>query len=635
MRTSILNSLQERGFDVHGCSSGSDGDCHYLVSERQNQDYGDKDGRVFKAFKETPAGDLRISATLAFFVTRTAQSTSRTRALIGDFEAYLIKAGLVRIRQLLRGDISEAPIQEIVLGSRSPDKDFTIGPEQDPLVEQRNLRHQILRILAEKQSGGLTCVPTDLLLEELCTRIDWVERALTILNEQKFITGNVRGELTLLPAGFLEAERATIGASSSDNPVPAPTRSGELSVVSTMGAKAGENTSHYGFDLFVSYASEDRHTVQVIVSGLEGRGFKVWWDKGQITLGDKLTEKIDEGLRNSRYGVVIISRSFIEKQWPESELRSMINRSTTSGEKVILPVLLGLAHDEFADRYPLLADTVTTEFDGDVDGLVHEISDAIGMRPSVSSETAPVEAMPTREAHNLPDLRHPHGETVSSFLNSNDLLARLIPYGNVTNASDVIWTNRPQAFLRLVPTVAIGPLTPKAVHGLILSPPSFSLPLFGRSEGSWFQANEFGAVAFDAEELGQTSAWQVVQVFENGEIWAIDARILSHERNGQRGIPSTTIEQNFVRALSDFLAFAKDHLGLSLPLRLIGGIDGVKGFSIAVRHGLEGCIVKDNVVYETWIENYDVPPYECLLPLFKMIWEYAGLDRPEKLQTFT
>ncbi len=86
-----------------------------------------------------------------------------------------------------------------------------------------------------------------------------------------------------------------------------------------------------------------------------------------------------------------------------------------------------------------------------------------------------------------------------------------------------------------------------------------------------------------------------------------------------------------MQALTAFLTFTRDHLGLSVPLRLIAGIDGVKGYSMFVRHGLAGNVVKDSIVHEAWIESYDAPPHECLLPLFKMIWEYAGLDRPDDL----
>ena len=152
-----------------------------------------------------------------------------------------------------------------------------------------------------------------------------------------------------------------------------------------------ERAVHRSFDVFVSYASEDRHQVQHLVRGLRHRNVKVWWDHGEITLGDTLSKRIDEGLKHSRYGVVIISKSSIGKGWPESELQSLLNRSIGSGEKVILPIRLALSHEEFSTAYPLLRDVVTAEFGDDIDALVNEILRAIKWtevpRPRVEIET--------------------------------------------------------------------------------------------------------------------------------------------------------------------------------------------------------------------------------------------------------
>lgn len=131
------------------------------------------------------------------------------------------------------------------------------------------------------------------------------------------------------------------------------------------------------FQCFVSYASEDRDFVQQLVGALSARKISVWWDRGQITLGDRLSVKIDEGLSQSRYGLVIVSSSFVKKQWTNAEIRSLLNRAVGRGQKVILPVLVGMSHSQFADTYPLLADIVSTTYSGDIDELVVEIMQAI------------------------------------------------------------------------------------------------------------------------------------------------------------------------------------------------------------------------------------------------------------------
>lgn len=624
MKISIQTRLQKLGYEFHQCAAGSDGNCYYLVSKEFDRDYGDKNGRIFKAFRESSTGELEIGAKLALSVSRSAQSTSRTSNLMGDFEIFVRNAGNTKILKLLECDLSETTFQDIQLHSRSPEADFATTSKINTIDELRRLRFEILRILAEKHSAGSKRVSKDSLLEDLCTNFDWVDKALIILHEQKHVDGVLRGNMKLLPSGYLEAEKSLDQPTANHMSKKAPSRAQLATMVGGPMANSDEETLTHEFDIFISYASENQYEVKNLVGVLEARGLRVWWDKGQITLGDRLSAKIDEGLRNSEYGIVLISERFIAKPWPESELRSMISRSTNSGKKVILPVLLNISHDSFAQTYPLMADVVTTQFGDDIDSLADQIFSAIGQDTSDIQEVDMHGHVLDTKSHN------PCVETVSSFLNSNDLLARLIPYGDVSKASDVTWTNEAQAFLRLIPSTKIGPLSPKSALDLIYSPP-FGLPLFGRSGGSWFEANEFGAVAFEADSIGQTNTSKFVQLFENGEIWAIEKEILSHRTNGQPGVPSIAIEEVFIRALSDFLDFARTRLQLSVPLRLVAGLDNVMGFSIFVRRGMAGSIVKNNIVHEAWIDSYAVSPAECLHPLFEMIWQNAGMDRPDSL----
>jgi hypothetical protein len=114
-----------------------------------------------------------------------------------------------------------------------------------------------------------------------------------------------------------------------------------------------------------------------LVNALERKKVKIWWDKGQIRLGDRLSLKLDEGLSLSRYGLVIISDSFVAKSWTEAELRALAHRAVNSGKKVILPVLVGMDHPRFASIYPLLADIVSTTHRGDTEALATEIAQAI------------------------------------------------------------------------------------------------------------------------------------------------------------------------------------------------------------------------------------------------------------------
>jgi hypothetical protein len=110
------------------------------------------------------------------------------------------------------------------------------------------------------------------------------------------------------------------------------------------------------WDVFVSYASEDRNSLAgPLVKMLSGMGSSVWWDELELQLGDSLSSKIDYGLSKSTFGVVIISEAFLAKRWPEYELRGLVAREI-AGSKVILPIWHGVTFDYLVQVSPTLAE---------------------------------------------------------------------------------------------------------------------------------------------------------------------------------------------------------------------------------------------------------------------------------------
>lgn len=92
------------------------------------------------------------------------------------------------------------------------------------------------------------------------------------------------------------------------------------------------------YDYFISYAKEDDEGfVAPLVSKLRERGLRVWYDATYIGIGDGIRESIDQGLKNSTFGIVVLSKAFFKKNWTQYELDALTNRSI-SGRKVILPI---------------------------------------------------------------------------------------------------------------------------------------------------------------------------------------------------------------------------------------------------------------------------------------------------------
>src|SRR5262245_4502913 len=93
------------------------------------------------------------------------------------------------------------------------------------------------------------------------------------------------------------------------------------------------------WNVFISHASEDKIALAIpLAEALRRAGLSVWLDGQELRLGDSLREKIDEGLANSQFGVVILSPRFFAKEATRKELGGLSAIEDAVGRKVILPI---------------------------------------------------------------------------------------------------------------------------------------------------------------------------------------------------------------------------------------------------------------------------------------------------------
>jgi hypothetical protein len=117
------------------------------------------------------------------------------------------------------------------------------------------------------------------------------------------------------------------------------------------------------YDVFISHASEDKDDVaRPLAALLESLGLRVWFDECQLTLGDSLRRSIDRGLIESRFGVIILSPAFFEKEWPNKELDGLVARES-GREKVILPIWHKVTATDIGRFSPILADKLAISTD--------------------------------------------------------------------------------------------------------------------------------------------------------------------------------------------------------------------------------------------------------------------------------
>lgn len=118
-----------------------------------------------------------------------------------------------------------------------------------------------------------------------------------------------------------------------------------------------QNNTSYEYDVFVSHASEDKESfVNDFVNELQNLNIKIWYDTNQIQWGDSLRKEIDEGLKKSRYSVVILSKNYIreDKYWTKAELDGLFQLDSVY-EKRILPIWHDITKKQLMDFSPLIA----------------------------------------------------------------------------------------------------------------------------------------------------------------------------------------------------------------------------------------------------------------------------------------
>ncbi|HXM56110.1 MAG TPA: toll/interleukin-1 receptor domain-containing protein, partial [Candidatus Dormibacteraeota bacterium] len=113
-----------------------------------------------------------------------------------------------------------------------------------------------------------------------------------------------------------------------------------------------------GFDVFVSYAHTDGAWVRTLAENLERAGLHVFFDEWEIGPGDVVVHRLDEALRITRNGIVVVSPASMVSPWVAEEYAAMVARAVSEGLRLV-PVLLG-----DAEMPPLLANRRWVDFRG-------------------------------------------------------------------------------------------------------------------------------------------------------------------------------------------------------------------------------------------------------------------------------
>ena len=176
------------------------------------------------------------------------------------------------------------------------------------------------------------------------------------------LAGSVRSSITRLPAPLPVYDEPSLSS------VPTLVRPFQNT----------EDGAVIEYDVFISHASEDKDAVvRPLANALVQHGLRVWYDEFELKIGDSLRRKIDKGLANSRFGIVVLSRDFIKKGWTNYELDGIISKAV-SGEQVMLPIWHEITKQEIIAYSPSLADKVARNTSSyTIDEIANEIAELI------------------------------------------------------------------------------------------------------------------------------------------------------------------------------------------------------------------------------------------------------------------
>jgi TIR domain len=141
-----------------------------------------------------------------------------------------------------------------------------------------------------------------------------------------------------------------------------------------IGIALGGKDTMPDYDFFISHASADKaNYIEPLAKALSRKGLTFWLDSLEVGWGDNLALKLSEGLHNSRFVLLCLSRNFLQRPWPENELGAALAIQSSSGAKRVLPLILD-SKDQVLSRYAILSGLAYREFEDGVERLTDELA---------------------------------------------------------------------------------------------------------------------------------------------------------------------------------------------------------------------------------------------------------------------
>jgi len=288
--------------------------------------------------------------TIRFFISETAIATSQMHLV--DIQVSFVK---------FRNRIVQSPKTQIIndglLGLSTANIDLIQEVIHTREETDCILGAMLLKMDYVHEEGAITydvfCDSTELTLNEITERLEYFKSREWIVERN----GNSLGYFELTEAG----------------------RVGIRALVTEISAKDAKSVGtdkvlsipeeQFVYDIFICYPSPLKKIVaEPLNNALQQVGLKTWFDKSEIGWGDEFLRRIQDGLLQSRYAVVIIGTDSAGRYYQKQEIQSL-QKLESSRKTKVLPLLHEVSIEQFTDDFPFLSNKLALSTDLSFDKL--------------------------------------------------------------------------------------------------------------------------------------------------------------------------------------------------------------------------------------------------------------------------
>jgi TIR domain len=127
--------------------------------------------------------------------------------------------------------------------------------------------------------------------------------------------------------------------------------------------------------VFLSYSSVDKRAVRRLADDLTAAGIEVWLDEREVSVGDPVSSRIQDGIASADYVAVWLTQSAVSSEWVQREWGAKLSKEIADRSVMVLPLLA-----ESCEIPALLADKRYADFRSSYDDGLDALLARLGGR---------------------------------------------------------------------------------------------------------------------------------------------------------------------------------------------------------------------------------------------------------------